>query len=311
MFSNFVQRRNIYYLISLSVIVPGIIAMIYSTITFGTPVRLSIDFTGGSLYVVKFESTATEAGIRTVYSELGQEDPIIQQLGNPTDNTWQIRAGDLTPEQQAELKQRLTNEVAPIIEASSTLDNVSPTVGGEVTRAALYATIMAGVVILGFIWFAFRKVTNPIRYGASAVAAMIHDIFVTMGVMSIMGIFFGWEVDALFLTAVLTVVAYSVQDSIVMFDRIRENQPKYRGEDYETVVNRSVLETIHRSLATQLNAVFVMVAILLFGGDTIKQFIGILLIGLISGTYSSIFNAVPILVSWEKGEIPFIKPAHS
>ena len=116
----------------------------------------------------------------------------------------------------------------------------------------------------------------------------------------------GWEVDALFLTAMLTVVGFSVQDSIVVFDRIRENQPKYRHEDYETIVNRSVLETIHRSLATQLNAIFVMVAILLFGGATIKQFIAILLIGLLSGTYSSIFTAVPLLVSWEKGELPFV-----
>jgi preprotein translocase SecF subunit len=125
--------------------------------------------------------------------------------------------------------------------------------------------------------------------------------------MSILGIVLGWEVDALFLTAVLTVVAFSIQDSIVIFDRIRENLPKYRGETFERVVNRSVLETIHRSMATQLNAVFIMIAILLFGGATIKQFVAILLIGLFSGTYSSIFNAVPILVSWHKGELPFIK----
>ena len=130
-----------------------------------------------------------------------------------------------------------------------------------------------------------------------------------MGVMSVLGIFFGWEVDALFLTAMLTVVGFSVQDSIVVFDRIRENLPRYRHENYDTVVNRSILETIHRSLATQLNAVFIMVAILLFGGATIKQFIAILLIGLLSGTYSSIFTAVPLLVSWEKGELPLTRRA--
>jgi preprotein translocase SecF subunit len=130
-----------------------------------------------------------------------------------------------------------------------------------------------------------------------------------MGVMSILGLLFGWEVDALFLTAMLTVVAFSVQDSIVIFDRIRENLPKRRSEPYETVVNRSILETIHRSLATQLNAVFIMVAILLFGGATIRQFIAILLIGLLSGTYSSIFTAVPLLVAWEKGELPFARRA--
>jgi preprotein translocase SecF subunit len=305
MFSNFIQRRNIYYLISAFVIIPGIIAMIYSTVTFGAPVRLSIDFRGGSLFVVTFEEPATEQAIRDVYTGFGMDDPVIQQLGDPADNRWQIRANELTADEQAALIADLETTVAPIDQNQSILDNVSPAIGTEVTRAAIFAVIAAGIVVLGFIWFAFRKVANPVRYGASAIAAMIHDVLVTMGVMSILGIFFGWEVDALFLTAVLTVVGYSVQDSIVVFDRIRENQPKYRSEPYETVVNRSVLETIHRSLATQLNAIFVMVAILLFGGQTIRQFIAILLIGLLSGTYSSIFTAVPLLVSWEKGELPF------
>ncbi len=307
MFSNFVQRRRLYYLISAAVILPGIIAMIYSTITFGSPVRLSIDFRGGSLYVVKFEEEATEVAIRRVYTSLGQDDPVIQHLGNPEDNLWQIRAGALTADEQSQLIAQLQAEVAPIDENLSTLDVVSPAIGNEVTRAALLATLAAGFVILFFIWFAFRRVPHAVRYGASAIAAMVHDILVTMGVMSVLGIILGWEVDALFLTAVLTVVGYSVQDSIVVFDRIRENLPKHRHEEYERVINRSVLETIHRSLATQLNAVFVMVAILLFGGATIKQFIAILLIGLISGTYSSIFTAVPLLVSWEKGELPFTR----
>jgi preprotein translocase SecF subunit len=128
--------------------------------------------------------------------------------------------------------------------------------------------------------------------------------------MSLMGLVFAWEVDALFLTALLTIVGFSIQDTIVLFDRIRENIPRYLGEPYETIVNRSILETIHRSLATQLNAFFIMAAILLFGGETIKQFIFILFIGLLSGTYSSIFTAVPLLVSWEKGEIPFLNQGH-
>ncbi len=311
MFANFVQRRRLYYLISASVIVPGIVAMIYSTIVFGSPVRLSIDFKGGSLYEVQFEGPASETAIREVYTELGQDDPIIQQLGDPAENRWQIRAGALSADEQSALKAALEERVAPIDESRSTLDVVSPTIGREVTQAAVFATLAAAVIILGFIWFAFRKLPHAVRYGACAIFAMLHDVLVAMGVMSILGIFFGWEVDALFLTAMLTVVGYSVQDTIVMFDRIRENLPKYRNEDYEMVVNRSVLETIHRSLATQLNAVFVMVAILLFGGATIKQFIAILLIGLMSGTYSSIFNAVPLLVSWEKGELPFTRKARA
>jgi preprotein translocase SecF subunit len=132
---------------------------------------------------------------------------------------------------------------------------------------------------------------------------MIHDILVTLGLFSIAGIFLGWEADALFLTALLTVVSFSVQDTIVVFDRIRENVPKRRGEPYEMIVNRSLLETLHRSLATQLNAIFVLIALLLFGGATTRQFVAVLLAGLISGTYSSLFNAVPLLVVWETGKV--------
>jgi preprotein translocase SecF subunit len=138
---------------------------------------------------------------------------------------------------------------------------------------------------------------------------MFHDVLVVCGIAAILGLVLGWEVDALFLTAVLTVVGFSVQDTIVVFDRIRENIPRRLGEPYETIVNRSVIETLHRSLATQLNAFFIMIAILLFGGDSVKQFIAILFVGLLTGTYSSIFIAVPLLVSWELGEIPFINRA--
>ncbi|MXV93918.1 MAG: hypothetical protein F4Z94_11045 [Chloroflexi bacterium] len=197
-------------------------------------------------------------------------------------------------------------ELAPIDRDSFGIETVSATIGGEVTRSALAAVAVGALVITGFIVIAFRQVPKAIRYGVCAIAAMIHDILVVMGVMSLFGLLLGWEIDALFLTAVLTVVGFSVQDSIVVFDRIRENIPKHLGEPYETIVNRSIWETIHRSLATQLNAFFIMSAILLFGGETVKQFIAILFIGLLSGTYSSIFTAVPLLVAWEQGELPLL-----
>ncbi len=302
-----VEKRRVFFLISALIIIPGIIAMIYSTITIGSPVRLSIDFRGGSLFVVQFTEPATEDAIRDVYVGAGFDDPVIQQLGGEGENRWQIRSSEMTPDEQKAMRLALEEDVAPIDEDVSTFDVVAPSIGREVTNAAIWAVIAAAVVVLGFIWLAFRKVPHSARYGASAIIAMLHDVLVTMGVMSLLGLIFAWEVDALFVTAMLTVVGYSVQDSIVVFDRIRENLPKYRNEDYETVVNRSVMETIHRSLATQLNAIFIMVAILLFGGETIRQFIAILLIGMISGTYSSIFTAVPILAAWEKGELPFTK----
>jgi preprotein translocase SecF subunit len=306
---NFIEQRKWFYLFSGIVIVAGIVAMVYSTISFGSPVRLSIDFKGGSLFLVKFNGQASEQAIRQVYTEFGQDDPVVQQFGDPADNRWQIRAGDFTPAEQDALKQALSDKVAPVDVGESTFDVVDPSIGAEVTTAAIFATLAAALIILGFIWFAFRKVPHAMRYGTCAILAMFHDVLVTMGLMSILGIAFGWEVDSLFLTAVLTVVGFSVQDTIVVFDRIRENLPKYRNESYEVIVNRSLLETIHRSLATQINAVFVMFAIMLFGGPTIRQFVAILLIGLTSGTYSSIFNAVPLLVSWEKGELPFTRKA--
>ncbi len=325
---NFAQRRKLYFMFSLAVIIPGVIAMIISTIQYGSPVRLSIDFTGGTLMEVSFVDNVSEQAVRDTLSGFGLKDFVVQRLdpiksdvlnsqAETAGSRWQLRfeeTSDLEalktymqdPSRLGPFWSPLTVEEDPTREGALTTSSVSATVGKEVTRAAVVATLAVAVIVLGFIVFAFRKVPRAFRYGACAIIAMFHDILVTMGVMAILGLLFDWEADALFLTAILTVVGYSVQDSIVVFDRIRENTPKYRGEPYETIVNRSVLETVHRSLATQLNAVFVMVAILLFGGDTIRQFIGIMLIGLMSGTYSSIFNAVPLLVSWEKGEIPFV-----
>lgn len=304
---NIVEKRLWYFLISALVIIPGLIAMGYSVVTLPshTPVRLNIDFVGGSLFVLKFEESVSESEIRTTLTDAGLDDPVIQQLGDAEDNTWQVRSAFVGPEEADAIRQTLAEEVAPLNLDQSSIDTVAPSIGAEVTRAAVLAVVAAAVVILGFIFVAFRQVPNSFRYGVCAVLAMVHDVLVSMGVMSILGIFLGWEVDALFLTAMLTVVAFSVQDSIVIFDRIRENLRRHRRESYERVVNRSILETIHRSLATQLNAVFIMVAILLFGGATVKQFIVILLIGLLSGTYSSIFTAIPLLVAWEQGEFPF------
>ncbi len=303
---NIVEKRRWFFLLSATVIVPGLVIMLFSTISTGAPFRLSIDFLGGSIYELKFEDAgSSEDGIRQVFASIGDDNIIIQQLGAIEDYRWSVRAGFHDASVTNEILNRLGG-LSPIDRNSFRVETVSATIGQEVTRSALAAVAFGTLVITGFIVIAFRQVPNAIRYGVCAIAAMIHDILVVMGVMSLLGLLLGWEIDALFLTAVLTVVGFSVQDSIVVFDRIRENIPKHLGEPYETIVNRSIWETIHRSLATQLNAFFIMIAILLFGGETVKQFIAILFIGLLSGTYSSIFTAVPLLVAWEKGELPFL-----
>jgi preprotein translocase subunit SecF len=296
---NIVQRRYLYFTLSAAIILPGIIAMIISLVQFGTPLKLSIDFTGGALQELRFEEPIQPAEVRQVFLDQGYGDTTVQTAGDGS--TALIRSKFLDNEAKVQLQDILRDTIGPFEELR--FEAVGPTIGEEVTRAAGIAVLVASAVILGFIWWAFRNVPNSFRYGVCAISAMIHDVLVVCGLFALAGLFFGWEVDALFLTALLTVIGFSVQDTIVVFDRIRENIPKRRGEEYETIVNRSLLETLHRSLATQLNAIFVLIAILLFGGATIREFVAVLLVGLLSGTYSSIFNAVPLLVAWQKGEI--------
>jgi preprotein translocase SecF subunit len=256
-------------------------------------------------FILTFSDPVLEAEetLRETFGDVFDEDTTLEEA---TLTRWSIRGTFLDDATLATIEERLEEEIAPIDRETRRIEVVSATIGSEVTRAAFFAVGAAALVITGFIVIAFRQIPKARRYGICAITAMVHDVLIVMGVMSLMGLIAGWEVDALFLTAVLTVVGFSVQDSIVVFDRIRENIPRHLGEPYETIVNRSVWETIHRSLATQLNAFFIMIAILLFGGETVQQFIFILFIGLLSGSYSSLFTAVPLLVSWEKGELPFL-----
>lgn len=294
-----VQKRRWYFVISAILIIPGIVAMIYSTIRLGSPLRLSIDFTGGSMWELSFSEPATPDQVRAVLAEEGFSDAAVQAVGS--DKNLSIRTRQMDVETKQVLESALAREFGEVTELR--FESVGPTIGYETTRSAIMAILSSAVAMLFFIALAFRKVPNAFRYGVCAITKMLHDVMLLLGVASILGIFAGWEVDSLFLTAVLTVVGFSVQDVIVVFDRIRENIPRRRGEPFETIVNRSLLETLHRSLATQLNAIFVMVAIILFGGDTIRHFMSIMLIGMATGTYSSLFFAVPLLVVWEKGEL--------
>ena len=297
---NVVEKRRWYFIFSAILIVLSIAAMVASTVQFGQPMRLGIDFTGGSIFVLKFDRAVGEDDIRAVFVDYGLESAIVQLLGAPEEHTWQVRTREVTADEVGNLLTVLEDRVGEIDQDTLTFDTVEPAVGGEVTRAAGLAILVAALVIVAFMWFSFRRVPNAFRYGVCTIAGMVHNLLIAFGFYALMGTLAGWEVDALFLTAILTVIGFSVQDVIVVFDRIRENIPRHKTEPYETVVNRSILETIHRSLATQLNAMFVMVAIILFGGTTIKPFIATMLIGMVSETYSAIFIAVPLLVVWEK-----------
>jgi len=297
---NIVEKRHWYFLFSAILIALSIAAMIFSTVQFGQPMRIGIDFTGGSIFALKFDQAVSEEDIRTVFADYGLESAIVQQLGTPEQHAWQVRTREVTANEVGSLLVTLEERVGKIDRDALTFDTVEPAVGGEVARAAGLAILVAALVIVAFMWFSFRRVPNAFRYGVCTIVGMAHNLLIAFGFYALMGILAGWEVDALFLTAILTVIGFSVQDVIVVFDRIRENIPRHKKEPYEMVVNRSILETIHRSLATQLNAMFVMVAIILFGGTTIKPFIATMLVGMVSETYSAIFIAVPLLVAWEK-----------
>lgn len=293
---NIVQHRKAYYLLSAVLITVSVLLMAYSTITTGSPFRLSIDFTGGVYWELTVGDSVQPGDIRQVFVDQGLGDTAVTTVGSDG-NRFQARLKEVTPE----LKAAIEDELGAQFGGVETLQyrNVGPSIGREVTRSALIAVLFASAAIVLWIVFAFRNVPHPLRYGVGAIVAMLHDVLIASGFAALMGLLVGYEVDALFLTALLTVLGFSVQDTIVVFDRIRENSQRHRGEDFETVANRSLLETMGRSLTTQINAFFIMVAILLFGGDTIKPFIAVLLVGMLSGTYSSIFNATPLLVTWE------------
>lgn len=322
---NIVQRRKWYFLFSGVIISAGLIAMIISIAKYPehSPIRLGVDFTGGSLFEVHFVPTTNQTGafvaddaVKAEFEKAGLQDVRIQRLLGLANSVtgWQVRTsfiaegGDVLKTLGAGLGNLAATNNYKFDQDffDKNQNRVSPTIGGEVTTAALIATIVASLLVLGWIAFAFRQVTNSFRYGTCAVLAMIHDILVMVGVMSIMGLVLGWEADSLFLTGLLTVVGYSVQDTIVVFDRIRENAVRHRGEPYEMVINRSIMETIQRSLAIQLTVGFVLSSLFLLGGSAIRVFVGTLLIGLLSGTYSSTFTAIPLLVAWEKGQLPFV-----
>lgn len=288
-----VGKRYWFFLISFLIIVPGAVALAL----WGLP--LAIDFTGGSLLEVRFDGPRPASGeVVELYDDLRISDALAQSVGE-TDLAVRSKGIDETQQAQIvdEMEERFGSQVTVL-----RFETVGPSIGAEVAQRGAGAVGLATLGILAYITLAFRGVDHAFRYGVAAILAMLHDVAVVLGIESILGHFLGWEVDALFLTALLTVIGFSVHDSIVVFDRIRENESVYRRLDYETLVNHSIIQTLDRSINTQLTVALTLLALLLLGGVTTQHFVAILLIGVFSGTYSSIFNAAPLLVVWENRE---------
>ena len=301
---DFVKYRMWFYLVSIILIVPGVISLLLPG-----GLRPGIDFTSGTIMTLRFQNEVDQPRLREAFAGLGHGEAIVQRAD---DGTFVVRTlpfeGTLSetadPNAQTErqvIVNTLTQQFGPVEILS--LDVVSPIIASEIVRYAILAVFAACGGILLYLWWAFRRVPNSVRYGACAVAALVHDALLVLGVFSILGRFFAVELDAMFITAVLTVIGFSVHDTIVVFDRVRENIVRHAGEPFEDVMNHSLTQTLGRSVNTSVTVLLTLVALRLFGGTTIHSFVLALLIGITSGTYSSIFNASLLLYSWNVGEL--------
>jgi preprotein translocase subunit SecF len=294
-----IRRRYYFFLLSLLLIVPGLILLAVMVSNKSLP--LSIDFTGGSLVEVRFPEgkNPQPADLIQFFDSLGVQDAKAQTTG---EGSFIIRSSVLTEDVRAKLQSELQKQFSTEVNILR-LESVGPTIGREVTNRAAQAVAVAALIVVIYMTFAFRGIPHALRYGVCAIIAMAHDIGLVLSLTAIGSVFWGWHIDSMFLTALLTVIGFSVQDKIVVFDRIRENTGILRKIPFETLVNHSIVQTLGRSLNTQLMTVeFMLLALALFGGITLREFAVILLVGLMSGTYSSIFIAAPILVVWEKQE---------
>lgn len=289
-----IGKRNWYFAFSLLVIVPGIISL------FLYGLKLSIDFIGGSRTVLQYPQAVNEQKveqIRGVFEENNIEVVTLQS----SDDQIIIRTKPLDDKQNAEILKDLKAKTGDV--SQEEFETIGPVIGQETALNALSAIALSSLLIVIYIAWSFRGVRKPVsswRFGICAIAALLHDALLVVGVFSLLGHFFGVEIDSLFVTALLTVLGFSVHDTIVVFDRIRENLRRNIEAPFAQVVNDSILQTLVRSLNTSLTALLVLVTLLVFGGETIRWFVVAMIIGLISGTYSSIFNAAPLLVVWQE-----------
>ena len=302
-----VGRRRWYFLFSALIIIPGILSMLLPPgwVTLDSGLRPGIDFSSGAVLNVTFIDDVDEADIQGRMTALGHPEALVQRVGI---NNYLVRtnllveaAGDELSER--EIIERDLQETLNLDRDRVEFESVSPIVAAETVNIAFYALAAASVFILLYVWYAFRRVPKAYRYGVSAVLALVHDVLVILGVFSILGRVIGFEVNSMFIVGLLIVAGYSVNDTIVVFDRIRENVSRNPDRDLGGLVNLSIMETMGRSLNTSLTTLFVLIAMLLIGGPSIRELLLVLAIGAVVGTYSSIFIASQFLVMWDRGEI--------
>jgi preprotein translocase subunit SecF len=303
---DFVGKKRWFFLVSEILVIIGIVALVISQVQLGTPLRLGTDFTGGTSMILRFTPQVEQDQLRQELTNLGYSEAIIQGSGDD----FLIRLREISPEERQELTQELeTSLISEITIRDYAM--VSGHIATDTARNAIIAVIVAAVAMMFYIVWAFRRMPKPFRWGSCAVIAVIHNVFIIVGIFSLLGWLAGVEIDALFITGLLAVVGYSINNTVVVFDRIRENVSRHISPDFAETVNDSLIDTLGRCINTALTTLFVLLALLLFGGATIQYFVLVLLLGVIIGTYSSVCIAGQLLVVWERREwralLPFTK----
>jgi preprotein translocase subunit SecF len=297
---DFVGKKQWFFLISAIAIIVAVISLAVFKLQPGT------DFAGGTSTTLHFTPQVEQDQLRQEFTNLGHPEAIIQRSGDD----FFIRLKEISPQEREELTKGLKMSLGSEITVRD-YNTVSPYIATETARNAGIAVIIAAVAMLLYIAWAFRRMPKPFRWGTCAIIALIYNVLIVVGIFSILGQVANVEINAMFITGVLAVVGYSINNTVVVFDRIRENMSKGIRPDFAVTVNSSIIETLGRSLNTSLTTLCVILALFLFGGATIHHFILVLLIGLLAGTYSSLFIAGPLLVVWEKREwgklLPFAK----
>jgi preprotein translocase subunit SecF len=311
---NLVAKRNWFYLVSLLVLIPGSISLLIAP-----RLKPGIEFTSGTSFSFRYAEPATIGEVKDLISGLGYEGARVQSTG---DNTFLAQTAEIAgpssapavgpalPSDRERVELALQEHFGGFLDGEGEktaqfleFSSVSAAVSREIGRNAAIAVLVASIAITAYISWSFRNVPNPLRYGLSAIVALLHDVLLVVGIFSIFGKLFDIEVDTFFITGLLTVVGFSVHDSIVVFDRIRENVGRGVIRSFPDAVNHSLLQTMGRSFNTSLTLIFSILALLLLGGESIRDFLLVLLIGVSTGTYSSVFIASMFLVTWQQGDI--------
>ncbi len=302
---NIVGKRGWYFVLSAIIIIPGLLSMIAPPgwASGGSGLTPGIDFTSGSVLNIAFEEPVEPQAVRDVMSRLGHPGALVQAVGGDSvlirTRVLEEASGGQVSERQV-IQDALEESVSPIL--ASGVDTVSPIIAQETVRNTFLALVVASVFILIYIWYAFRRVPRAYRYGVAAVVTLAHDTIIVLGVFSILGRVLGMEVNSMFIVGILTVAGYSVNDTIVVFDRIRENSIRVPDRRLEDTVNLSIIESVGRSINTSFTTLLVLLSMLLIGGDAIRVLLLVVAIGVVVGTYSSIFIAAQFIVIWERRE---------